>query len=74
MHDQIEPYLKRYVLRFPEHDDHTIYYDHRTELTECRCFEIAQALYGNMTTAEVHAALLAGKRIYSYFSYYVLEA
>jgi len=73
MRDQIEPYVKRWVLRFGVHGDHANYPDHRTELTDRRCFEIAQA-NTYLSTAETQAALFAGKRVYSTLSYYVLEA
>lgn len=72
--DQIEPYLKRWVLRFRERDDSDgSYVDHRTEFTENRCAEIAK-MNGDITTAQAHKALVDGRRIYTNFSYFVLEA
>jgi len=76
--DQTETYLHRFVLRYGtgkgcglEGTPHPL--SHRTELTEQRCHEIAR-LNGHMTTEQVRVALSQGQRVYSNFSYFVLEA
>lgn len=69
-----EPDVQRWVLRFRERDDSDGgYADHRTELTENRCAEIAK-MNGSITADQVQAALLDGRRIYTSFSYFVLES
>jgi hypothetical protein len=68
--DQLEPYLKRWLLRI-SNDDRSVVV--RAEFTENLCADIAKGSDG-LSTKQAHHALLQGTHVYWECSHYVLEA